>query len=237
MTTRRFYVAPEYFGDSIRLDEKQSHHLLRVLRLDRGENVRVFDGNGRESVYSVSGTVGKQVLLQFVERAHPPSPESELQITLASALLKSSNSELVLQKAVELGVTRIVPLITSRTEASRGSWKRERVFRIACESAKQCGRATVPEILEISEFKTFVESMESPAWLFSENTGVGLPDALPSREICLIVGPEGGWDSGEIEEARAHGIEIIHLGGRILRAETASIVATTIVQHRFGDLA
>lgn len=236
MTERRFYIPASEFSENIELDKEQSRHLARVLRLTSGDNVRVFDGNGRECFYIVTDIRRDGVSLRFLKETEPAAPESRLQITMAVPLLKKSNSELVLQKMVELGVTRFVPLICKRSEVAAERWKHDRASRIASEAAKQCGRAVVPRISEPVLFEEFIDECKDPAFFFFEGDGGSLPESLETDRVTALTGPEGGWDESEIDLAKQAGIRVIHLGGRILRAETAAIVAATLLQHDFGDL-
>ncbi|NNE65451.1 MAG: 16S rRNA (uracil(1498)-N(3))-methyltransferase [Pyrinomonadaceae bacterium] len=236
MQLRRFYIDPDRFGNKVELSPEQTRHLSRVLRLGTGEDISVFDGCGRESIFRIVDTAPSGASVEFVEDIPPMSPESDIAIELAVPLLKKAHTELVLQKAVELGVSRFVPLITKRTEARTSAWKAERAFRIAVEAAKQSGRATVPIIESPRDFESFVEGFNGTGFLFYESEGSVLPDSIDNESVTVITGPEGGWDETEIETARGAGFEIVHLGGRILKAETAAIVATALVQEKFGDL-
>ena len=236
MTVRRFYVPPDAFGDSIRLGEDESRHLSKVLRLGPGDEVRLFDGHGRESIFAIEDPDRRRVPIRFVKDTQPSAPESGLDLTLAVPLLKKSNTELVLQKAVELGVKRFVPLICARGEVAAKKWKAGRSHRIAVESAKQCGRATVPEIAEPIDFERFIVEHQGTAFLFHEAEGGPLPDKFEGGALIAVTGPEGGWEDSEVELAAAGGFTVVHFGGRILRAETAAIAVTAILQHRFGDM-
>lgn len=236
MTTRRFFIPPADFRDEILLDTAQSHHLRKVLRLEAGDEISVFDGCGRECVFKIREFRKNAALLNFVRETDPAAPESNLELTLAVPILKKSNTELVLQKAVELGVTHFIPIVCSRSEVAEKRWRPERANRIANEAARQCGRATVPTISEPVDFKAFVEGFEGTGFLLYEHDGEALPEALETDTLLVVTGPEGGWEPEEIELAKAAGLKIVHFGGRILRAETAAITATALVQNKYGDL-
>lgn len=236
MTTRRFYIPPDKFGETIRLGSDEARHLSKVLRLGEGDKIAIFDGLGRECMFRIDQINPSDVLVTYLKETESPAPESHLRLTLAVPLLKKSNTEIVLQKAVELGVTHFVPLVSKRTEISSDRWKPERANRITYEAAKQCGRATLPTIAEPIAFEQFVKELNKFGILFYEGEGDRMPSVLESNELVAITGPEGGWDKSEIELARAEDIRIIHLGGRILRAETAAITATAILQNKYGDL-
>ena len=199
----------------------------------------MFDGAGREFRARVAQARRDFAELDLDEEIAPARPESPLQLTLAVALLKGEKFDLVVQKATELGVTKIVPLITRYADIklrdeSDASKRVARWQRIALEAAKQSGRAVVPKI----ENPTSFESVLSPSHLcllFSEKAGHGLTQ-IDTDTVTAIIGSEGGWSDEELDQARTAGAQIVTLGGRILRAETAAITVAALLQHRFGDL-
>ncbi len=238
---RRFYAKPESFNEGlIELDPVQSNHLRTVLRLREGDEIAVFDGAGGEFLCCIQEIKrGKQSsVLKILRKTAPPAPESDLQLTLATALLKSDKFDLVVQKAVELGVTKLVPIATHRSDLKPKMFDRrtERFERIVIESSKQCGRATLMEISEPFEFGVFIKNAEGEKLLFSEIGGKAFSALQKEKKITALVGPEGGWETSEIESAKLNGFQIITLRGRILRAETAAIAISAIIQHNFGDL-
>jgi 16S rRNA (uracil1498-N3)-methyltransferase len=252
MTRRRFYTPPAAFAPdekSATLSADETRHLRDVLRLKSGDEIYVFDGAGREFQCAI-GAIGKDsTQLKLIAEVEPAHPESPLHLTLAIALLKGEKFDLVIQKATELGVQRIVPLATERADVrlrdgQDTSRRVTRWQRIALEAAKQTGRATVPEVtapMIFSSLTTLTDSRSVIRLMFSEREGRSLlaaavlPDGEPP-EVVALVGPEGGWTNEEIELAGQYGWEIVTLGGRILRAETAAIVVLSLLQHRFGDL-
>jgi 16S rRNA (uracil1498-N3)-methyltransferase len=241
---RRFFAAPENFSEKeIRLNEDESRHLRDVLRLRIGEKVAVFDGAANEFLCSIERIERKAVSLLILEKINAPSPESDLNLTLAVALLKGEKFDLVVQKATELGVKRILPLETARADVKIKdekdvAKKLERWRRIALEAANQSGRAVVPEIEKPIGFEDFVKTSSGERIFFAERGGEEL-NQIPNKDfekLTIVVGAEGGWDEREIELARAGDFRIVTLGGRILRAETAAIVTVALLQHLFGDL-
>ncbi|HEX8397921.1 MAG TPA: 16S rRNA (uracil(1498)-N(3))-methyltransferase [Pyrinomonadaceae bacterium] len=241
---RRFFAAPENFSEKeIRLNEDESRHLRDVLRLRVGEKVAVFDGAGNEFLCSIEQIERKSVSLLILEKINAPSPESDLNLTLAVALLKGEKFDLVVQKATELGVKQILPLETARADVKIKdekdvAKKLERWRRIALEAAKQSGRAVVPLIEKPIGFEDFVKTSSGERIFFAERGGTEL-NQIPSKDfekLTIVVGAEGGWDEREIELVRAEDFRIVTLGGRILRAETAAIVTVALLQHLFGDL-
>ena len=229
------------------LSEEESRHLRDVLRLRAGEEARVFDGGGREFSCVVVDAGGRKGAARLEVRGEvgPPRPESPLGLTLAVALLKGEKFDLVVQKATELGAARVVPVETKRADVrlrdERDARKRaERWKRLALEAAKQSGRARVPAVEEPTPFNTFVENSTRARVLFAEGGGATLDSLRAADErpasVVALVGPEGGWEPEEVELARARGWQIVTLGGRTLRAETAAITVCALLQHLFGDL-
>jgi 16S rRNA (uracil1498-N3)-methyltransferase len=248
MTRRRFYAPPVAFRERnsiVVLTAEEARHLRDVLRLRAGDEVFVFDGEGREFRCNVADIGKQETRLSVVEEVDPARPESKLQLTLAIALLKGEKIDLAVQKATELGVARVA-LIESehadvRIKTDRDADRRiSRLRRIALEAAKQSGRARVPTIDGPVAYGEFIMNCSAGMRLFfSERGGTPLGSAIESgntSEVTALIGPEGGWSDDEIETARAAGWSVITLSGRILRAETAAIAVTTLLQHLFGDL-
>ena len=235
---RRFYVSPENFNNlRIALSVEESKHLREVLRVRGGEEVHVFDGEGKEFLCSVEeiGSKKQSAILQILNETKPASPESDLNLTLAVALLKGEKFDLVVQKAVELGVTKLVPILTKRADTK--TVRIERWQKIAIEAAKQSGRAKLMQIVELERFEDFVASSDGVKMLFAERGGgENFNTAEQSKKITAVIGSEGGWEDSEIEAARKNDFQIITFGGRILRAETAAVSIAAILQHRFGDI-
>lgn len=251
MGRRRFYAPPGAFNfhsQTVTLETDEARHLREVLRLKPGDNVYVFDGAGKEFHAAIESSRRDSAVLNILEEVDPARPESSLQLTVAVALLKSDKFDLVVQKATELGVVRLVPMITRladiKLKDESDSHKRlVRWRRIALEAAKQSGRALVPEIGAPVSFSELIASEASTDHkvLFSERGGMSLrslPAGMPgeSNELTALIGSEGGWTDVELEEAKKAGWIVTTLGGRTLRAETAAIVVTALLQHLFGDL-
>lgn len=247
MSRRRFFAPPEAFKhQTVTLAGDEARHLREVLRLKIGAEVFVFDGAGREFRCSVASSRRDEALLDHCKEIVPTHSESPLRLTLAVALLKGEKFDLVVQKATELGVTQILPVMTHnadiRLRDSTDAEKRvNRWRRIAVEAAKQCGRARVPTVSLPVSFETLTINQEdSLRIMFSERDGTSLDESLdtaarPESALALI-GSEGGWTSEEIATARSSGWLIVTIGGRILRAETAAIAATVLLQNKWGDV-
>ena len=236
----RFFAPKDRFADDhIQLDIDETRHLRDVLRLRVGDGVSVFDGEGHEYSCSIQEIGKRSSDVIIVKETQPSSPESPLEITVAATILNGEKYDFVIQKAVELGVAMLVPMNTIRCDVKlKDAEKRmTRWRRIAMEATKQSGRAMLMQIGEPTAFEKLVaESKGENVVLFSERDGVDFSTIKPQKKITAIFGPKGGWDDSELEAAAQRGIKIVTLGGRILRAETASIAITAVLQHRFGDL-
>jgi 16S rRNA (uracil1498-N3)-methyltransferase len=241
MTRRRFHAPRTAFTkETVTLTADEARHLRDVLRLKPGDEVYVFDGLGREFQCSVSNTKRDEAELRIEAEVEPAKPESQLQLNLCVALLKGEKFDLVVQKTTELGVSRIVPLMTRFADIhlrdeSDAAKRVARWQRIALEAAKQSGRAFVPEIGMPVTFDSALD-VNGAGVMFSERGGDSFDSLVASSAITAFVGSEGGWSDEEIEAARARDFHVVTLGGRVLRAETAAIAVTALLQHRFGDL-
>lgn len=250
MTRRRFYAPPTLLAaqTSLTLSEEEARHARDVLRLRNGDAAYVFDGEGREFRFTIAEVTRNAVSLDLVEQVEPAKPESPVDLTLAVALLKGEKFDLVVQKATELGVTRLLPVITARADvrirdATEGKRKVERWQRIALEATKQCGRARLMKIEGPVAFDSLVDQPPRENELrlmFAERDGEPLAEVLGDSAqgpVTALIGSEGGWTDEEIAQARTNSWKIITLRGRTLRAETAGIVVAALLQNRFGDLA
>jgi 16S rRNA (uracil1498-N3)-methyltransferase len=253
MTRRRFYAPPSAFTpelDSVTLASDEARHLRDVLRLKPGDEVYVFDGAGKEFQCRVEESRRDSAQLKILGETDPAHPESPLALTLAVALLKGEKFDLVVQKATELGVTRVVPVVTKYADIrlrdeSDAAKRVARWQRIALEAAKQSGRAAVPEVGSPIAFRSLIQPMDSGAEssciMFSEREGQSLLEVTNNLQgnvsaITTLVGSEGGWADEELNAARDAGWAIVTLGGRTLRAETAAIAVVVLIQHLYGDL-
>lgn len=242
MTVRRFFAAPAQFDKGVvTLDAEETRHLRDVLRLKAGDEVQVFDGERREFRCSIIEVQKKSTSLSIIEEIEPTAPESPVEIHLAVSAYKSDKLDLVVQKAVELGVASLSPIVTARGEVKlHDTLKRtERWRKIAMEATKQCERARAMTVNEPVTFESFVTAMDRDSgrrFMFSEKGGEGLPEAA-AKKLTALIGPKGGWEDSEIELASERGFVPVKLGRRIMKAETAAITFAALLQHRFGDLA
>jgi len=249
MSRRRFYAPVEAFSAGhVTLGVDEARHLRDVLRLGPGDEIYIFDGVGQEFQCVIKESRRDRASLSVVKEVSPAKPESPLDLTLAIALLKGEKFDLVVQKATELGVARIQPVITQRADVRlRDDQDAKRVTRwqrIAMEAAKQSGRARVPLVAPPISLTALIrnQSQENACLLmFSERDGKKLAEALEpplgvSSPVVALVGSEGGWTDQEIAEASDAAWRIVTLGGRILRAETAAIAVVVLLQYLVGDL-
>jgi 16S rRNA (uracil1498-N3)-methyltransferase len=241
MTRRRFYVPRDSIqnGTAYLLPD-QSHHLRDVLRLGAGETVEIFDGEGTGYI----GEVALQDSVVVINRLQQLTPEPVgVPLILAAALIKPAKFEWVLQKATELGVHEILPVKTRRSEIqiprNKFASRCERWNRIVREASRQCGRFSAPKVRSPLDYSDMLQCEEFPGFrklLFYESAaGLWQPEEIGASDgIILCTGPAGGWEDGEIDEARKAGYRIFSLGPWILRAETAAVAAVSIVQYHIN---
>ncbi len=241
MTLHRLFVPPGQLGATdVSLTAAQSHYLRSVLRLDRGARVEVFDGKGGRYAAELvdDGTLRLGEKIAAAGR--------RVDVVLAQALAKGEKLDLVVQKATELGATRIVPLASERSvvrlEAARGVARAERWRRIAQEAARQCGRADVPAVDDPRGWDAVYELLRADPdrrglLLDPEERELRLSAAARGAPKLLVaVGPEGGWTLAERDRARAEGLLPVGLGPLVLRTETAGLAALSVVLHVNGEL-
>jgi 16S rRNA (uracil1498-N3)-methyltransferase len=244
----RFYVGKgQIQGDWVRITGEDVKHITKVLRLAAGDRVVICDGENTDYQGIIERTGKDEVKVRLGE-ASKTGTEAGVGIVLYQAVAKGTKMEFIIQKGTELGIASFVPVTTSRTvvkldgERDAGK-KQERWQRIAMESAKQCRRGRIPVVRPVVSFDAALEEMAQfdLALLFHTAPG-GCPiGKVPGKagvygSIAVMVGPEGGFDEDEAKKAGQKGIRIVSMGPRILRTETAGIVAAAILMYRFGDL-
>lgn len=238
--SRRLHLPRARLADGrARLEPAELHYLRRVLRLSPGAPLEVFDGEGgcHDAAVPAEGDE-----LALGPRRDVPAPAAV--VWLAFAPPKGDRADLVVQKAAELGVARLLPFEAARSvvrlDAERGAARAVRWRRIAAEAARQCGRADVPAVDEPATLAAALAAAP-PGFrtlLLYEGGGEPLAALLdPAAPGHLaVVGPEGGFAPEEVEAALSRGARVATLGPRILRAETASLAVAALLQHRLGDL-
>ena len=228
-------------GAVVELPEVAVAHLVRVLRLGPGDRVLLFNGDGRdyEAELLAAGKRGAQARVlgsREVER------ESPLRITLAQGIARGDKMDWVLQKATELGVARIAPVVSERTEVkldAERAGKRGAHWRgVVAGACEQSGRARLPELLApapLADFLAREDSARRYALDPGANATLASVQPAPGESICLLVGPEGGLSERDLAMARAAGFEGLRLGPRILRTETAALAAIAGLNALYGD--
>ncbi|MEX0800943.1 MAG: 16S rRNA (uracil(1498)-N(3))-methyltransferase [Dehalococcoidia bacterium] len=240
---RRFFVPTNTLtGPEVSLPPELARRLASVLRLKPGERIVLADGNGRDhevELVSVSSRAATAVMLS--ERPSPPEPAVE--VVLYQSLIRPQRFDLVLEKGTELGVARFLPLITERVQVKTGggSQRAERWRRIVTEAAEQCERGRVPAVGAPVRFAEAVASAPGlKLLLWEEERSTGLRSALAALSerpstVSLFIGPEGGFSPEEAALARGAGCATVSLGPRVLRSETAGIVAAALVMDAVGE--
>ena len=242
MSIPRFYQnKPLALGDCI-LDEAAAHHIMHVLRLKVGSEIIVFNGNGDEFKGALC-QVDKKAVVATVEQSYPVQNESFLALHLVQAISRKDHMDLTLQKAVELGVTQITPVISdfsnmkqSQTEFNH---KENHWQRIIVSASQQSGRSIITRLNPIISFKEALKNIQAEQRLFLSPRAEASSEklwAISSKSVALFVGCEGGFSDNEEKEAAANGLTAMALGKRILRTETAAIAALAILQYCLGDL-
>lgn len=241
--THRFFVEQPVIADQeIELPAAIAHQVTRVLRLRPGALIELLDGSGMAYPVHLTGSDGGRVSGR-VGAGGPVESEPRVAITLYVAPLKGDHFAFTLQKATEIGAAAFVPIITARTVASEASGtKLERWRRIVREAAEQSGRGRVPAVRAPLPFAAAcIAAASGPAlipWEGERNQSLGaaVRGLGPVATLGLFIGPEGGFTEAEIATATAAGIASVTLGRRILRAETAAAVATTLALAALGEM-
>ena len=221
-------------GEDVRveLDAGQANYLGNVMRLGEGAQLLLFDGRSGEWLARISEAGKKRMTLAVEQRTR--EAESVPDVWLAFAPVKRTQTDWLVEKATELGVARLVPVITQRTIVERV--KLERLDAIAIEAAEQCGRTRVPEIHEPMPLARFLEANGRRLYFADENGGEAVASALKPGAATILTGPEGGFTDKERAAIRAVPNAVaISLGPRILRAETAALAALTAYMALAGD--
>ena len=244
MRIPRLYVElPLEAGGRIRLPEAAGHHVKRVLRLVAGDALTVFDGRGGE-YHATLARAARDAVEVDIGAHEAVDRESALDIDLGQGICKGDRMDLVVQKATELGVRSICPVVCERTVVKLDSARAERRIAhwraITVHAAQQSGRTRVPEVAGVEDLDTWLaRTGAGPGIVLSPRADASLSDLEPpgaGKPVRLLVGPEGGLSPREVERVRAAGFMELRLGPRVLRTETAALVALGALQARWGDL-
>ena len=242
MTDTRIYADIDLVdGAKITLGEEAYHHLVVVLRRIRGDAIVLFNGRGGEYPATIE-TVGKRQLGVRIGPLRNVERESPLAITLVQAVSKGERMDYTIQKAVELGVTAIQPVITDRVvvrlDAERWARKQEHWQGIVVAACEQSGRTRIPRVAPVRDLNDWMPTCPTDAFrlILSLTVTPTVARRAPGQPVVLLVGPEGGWSEIERKLADLAGFAGLALGPRVLRTETAGVVALSVLQSQWGDM-
>lgn len=238
----RFFVE-EIKGNKVVLTGENAQHIIKSLRMKPGEIITLSDAVGMDCEGEIVEISDESVVVRILETRRNTS-EPSISVTLYQALPKTGKFETIVQKSVELGVTKIVPVLTSRCvsrpDDKAMQKKVERYNKIALEAAKQSGRGIIPKVEKIINYQNVLKELTSydKAILFYEEGGKRVCDILPenAKNIAIIIGSEGGFSKEEVEFAENAGAAIGTLGPRILRCETAPVAALAVLMYQTENL-
>lgn len=242
----RFFVsADQLLTNTPTLDGDEAHHCLHVLRHGEGDKIVIFDGRGNEATAQIVSTDKRKAELSILHRGK--AAPVACRITLAQAVPKGKNMDLIIEKAVELGATEIAPLLSERTvvqlDLAEAAAKREKWQTVAREACKQCGQNWLPEVAVPITPKAFFEqrrpkgllliaSLQSDAQPIKQALAIyAEQQGRQPTDVTILVGPEGDFTPAEISLAKSHGCQPVTLGPIILRTETAAIYCLSVLGH------
>lgn len=238
MSLPRFYVAAPLALGVHNLPEAQAHYLSRVLRLTVGAAVQLFDGSGQEYRGELTSVSKKAVQVELRE-CLDGQPESSLRIHLGQGLSRGERMDWAMQKATELGVAEITPLFTERCEVrlnhERMQKRLEHWQQIAISACEQCGRSTVPVIHPPQSLQDWQAAVQADLKLVLHPVAQPLTEHATPSTLAFLIGPEGGLTDAEVTQAAEYDFQPARLGPRVLRTETAPVVALSVAQQLWGD--
>lgn len=238
-----FYSPPETRrGDIIWLSGEEAHHICKVFRKKPGDRIVVVDGEGNEFNCTINKCEARKVEAKILSIRRKPK-EPVVKVTLACAIPKGERMDTLVEKATEIGVYRIIPLVTERsTVSSVGREKFARWKRLAISAVKQSERSLVPRLEKVRTLVKLEENLRHYQWgvvgweLSRRRLAGDLFPAGPISDLIVIIGPEGGLTELEIEKLKKRGVVDVWLGERKLRTETAGIVLLSLILNYYGDL-
>jgi 16S rRNA (uracil1498-N3)-methyltransferase len=241
MRISRIYTAHALRANTtFALDERASHYLARVLRCQIGQAITLFNGDGNEYAATIRAIDRRSVTVAIGD-AIDADRESALQIHLGIAISKGERMDMVMQKAVELGVTTITPLISERVEVrlqgERADKKLQHWQGIIIAACEQCARNRIPPLHPLTSLHDWIAKVDADKkFVLHHRSETNLGDMAKPQSAALLIGPEGGLSEAEIVSAERTGFMSLRLGPRVLRTETAPLVAISVLQYAFGDL-
>ena len=231
MSLKSVYLPkPVFENNRIHIKEEEHHHLA-VARAEKDELIEVFNGQGDVWTVSIEFLSKRETVGVLKDSRRIPSPP--LILILAQAIVRTTAFELALEKAVEIGVSRIVPFAAARSNAPPAK-RYDRWLRIVIEAAKQSKRYHLPVITPTMTFQEVLSIPANTKIMFAERRGRPLKSALAGSPILYLIGPEGGWTDAEMRTAEERGFNLVSLGPGILKAETAAIVGGALIQYELG---
>lgn len=241
MRIPRVYLdQPLSVSGQLQLDEQSSHYLLKVLRMGSGRELILFNGTGGEYLAEII-EAGKKSVVVNIKSFSAENRESSLSIELAIGISRGERMDWVLQKATELGVSKVTPLITERTEVKvsgdRQDKKMQHWQQILISACEQCQRNILPQLHEPKSINAWIGKVTADQkFVLHHRHAKKLQSTEKPSSVCLLIGPEGGLTEDEIQLAESQGFTSLRLGPRVLRTETAPIAAISLVQYLWGDL-
>ncbi|MFH1753793.1 MAG: 16S rRNA (uracil(1498)-N(3))-methyltransferase [Candidatus Omnitrophota bacterium] len=243
----RFYINPgDKKGDRIHVGGKEAHHILDVMRLKVGDPVTAFDGAGGQYKGVIDEVGNKSLVIKIIESLVDKSSKG-YSLTLAQAIPRKEKVDYIIQKAAELGVDSVIPMITNRTvvkiKGDKASAKLQRWEKISREAAKQCGRGTLLKIEKPSRFTKILSRAGSYDLAIMPSVGhvakkslKTLLSSFSGRSIIIFIGPEGGFDPSEFEAAANSGVNFVSLGKNVLKCDTAALSAISMINYALSDI-
>lgn len=240
MRLSRFYSQRPLALGTQYLPEDTAHYMSRVLRLQAGAQVQLFDGSGTEFIGQLT-EVGKKTVQVELTQQQQGLAESPLQVHLGQGLSRGERMDWVIQKATELGVHALTPLLTERCEVRLNDERLQKRLQhwqqIAISACEQCGRSRLPLIHPPQSVAAWQTSVDAELKLLLHPEAHPLSQHPRPNSLALLIGPEGGLSAAEVEAARAAGFQGVQLGPRVLRTETAPIAALSVANYLWGDFA
>jgi 16S rRNA (uracil1498-N3)-methyltransferase len=241
----RFYVPKEFInGAKITVTGNEAHHIRDVMRLKVSDKVSCFDGTGKEYTGLIKEVDPKEVIIEITQTREPKEKDA-LSVTLIQAIPKKEKMDYIAEKATELGVRRIIPIMTDRTVVNWDDEKKARSIdrwnKISRAASKQCGRLDLPEIMPVTSFGEALKAVAGQDLaMIAALSGDTIPlkkalQGVKARNIVIAIGPEGDFTPQEIEEARSAGFKLVDLGRRVLKSDTAGLAVLAIINHELSN--
>lgn len=239
MRLSRFFISTPLSLGSHELPEAQAHYIARVLRHAVGDAVQLFDGSGPEYLGQLIEVGKKNVRVELTEQL-PGQPDSPLQVHLGQGLSRGERMDWAIQKATELGVTQITPIVSARCEVRLKEERADKLLtrwqQVASSACEQCGRSTLPIIHPPMLLADWLQQVQADLKLVLHPVAEPMQSHAKPASLAFLIGPEGGLSDVEVAQAVSHSFHAARLGPRVLRTETAPVVALTMAQHLWGDI-